>query len=370
MNGDASPKLSRRRLLSGLGAAAAGCALVSRRALAQPAPAVLKGTTLTVSSWGDTTLDNIKEHLSPEFERQTGAKLAFDIGGQGVRYNKLLAQKGRPSIDVFFGTDEAIVGGFRSGILIPASRKSLPNAVDIYDWAFTVKGIGDADTVPGIPYSLFAYVLAYNPNIVKDKPTSWADLWRPDFANKLAFCSPVHSMMPALVVLASELAGGNASSVDPGFKKLAQLRPSRLTVFWTDWAPLLKVDEVIVATETDHYIESMKDQGYPIDYVLPTEKAIGSVDYASIVAGTPIKEVAEVFLNLMAEAKLQEILAERTYQGPINKKVRLSAAVAARTPYGAKLEKLRFFDPVMFFENRPIWTERLNTEIVPNWRTR
>ena len=72
----------------------------------------------------------------------------------------------------------------------------------------------------------------------------------------------------------------------------------------------------------------------------------------------------------MAEAKLQEILAERTFQGPINKKVRLSAAVAARTPYGTKLEKLRFFDPVMFFENRPIWTERLNTEIVPNWRTR
>ena len=37
--------------------------------------------------------------------------------------------------------------------------------------------------------------------------------------------------------------------------------------------------------------------------------------------------------------------------------------------YGdTKLSHVRFFDPVVAFENRPAWTERLTTEVVPNWQ--
>jgi hypothetical protein len=35
-----------------------------------------------------------------------------------------------------------------------------------------------------------------------------------------------------------------------------------------------------------------------------------------------------------------------------------------------KMKKIRFFDPVFWFENRPAWTERLTTEVVPQWKVR
>src|ERR1700734_3994224 len=89
-------------------AASAGVLGAGRSVLAQPA--IGTGTTLTVSTWGGVTSDGIRDYVGPEFEKQTGAKLAFDIGGQGARYNKLLAQKGHQSVDVFFGTDETVVG--------------------------------------------------------------------------------------------------------------------------------------------------------------------------------------------------------------------------------------------------------------------
>ncbi len=364
--------LDRRATVKGLGvlAAGAGTGMLGSVARSLAAPAVARGTVLTLSTWGGITQDSIKAHVEPEFERSTGAKLAYDIGGLGARYNKLLAQRANPPADVFFSTDETIVAGRRAGILTDASRKNIPNYADVADWAKTVKPEGNGDMLPGVPYTLIAYVLAFNPEIVKQPVTSWADLWRPEFAGKLAFASPVHSMMPAFVIVAAELAGGSAANPDAGFKKLAELKPAKLTVFWTDWAPLNKSGDVTLATEFDYYLEAMKDQKYPIDYAIPKEKGFGASEYVCIVKGTKNQELAEEFLNQMIAAKAQRAFAVETHQGPISTKVELSAAEQARCACGARVDQLRFFDPAVFANNRAAWTERLNTEVVPNWRTR
>lgn len=361
----ASP--SRRSLLKLAGAAGL---VAAGRAHAQSAPAIANGATLTVSTWGGVTSDGIRDYVGPEFQKRTGAKLAFDIGGQGARYNKLLAQKGNPSADVFFGTDEAILGGLRAGVLQTADRHAIPNYADLYDWSVTVKP-QDAAVVAGVPYTLISYVLAYNPATVKTKPTSWADLWRPEFQGKLAFAAPGHSTMPALVVIAAELAGGSATNVEPGFVKLAELRPNKLTFFWTDWAPLLKTGDSNSATEFDYYLETMKAQGYPIDYVFPSEGAIGAAECVAMVAGTPNKAIAQEFMNLIIDPNVQQVFAEKTYQGPTNSRVSVSDTVAAKMSYGpAKLQQIRFFDPALAVDNRAAWTERLNTEVVPDWSAR
>ena len=347
----------------------AGTFAAARPVLAQPA--IGKGTTLTVSTWGGVTSDGLRDYLAPDFEKLTGAKLAFDIGGMGARYNKLLAQKGNQGADVFFGTDEAVVGGLRNGVLEPADLKAIPNYADLYDWSKTVKAPDPATQAAYVPNTLISYVLAYNPTTVKTKPTSWADLWRPEFQGKLAMAAPGHSQMPAFVITAAELAGGSAGNVEPAFAKLAQLRPNKLTVFWTDWAPMLKTGDTNAATEFDYYLETMKAQGYPIDYIFPTEGAFGAAEGAALVAGTKNREVAQAFLNLTIDPKIQATFAEKLFQGPTNKRVQPSAAVAAKMSYGEdKMKQIRFFDPVQWYENRPAWTARMTTEVVPEWRAR
>jgi len=355
--------ITRRNALKAMGSLAAAPIL--------GAPTLLKAadTTLTVSTWGGITEDSIRKHVQPRFEKLTRTTLAFDIGGQGARYNKLLAQRTNPPADVFFSTDEAVVSGTRAGILMPATRKNIPNFSDLAPWARPLKS--DTDTnVGGVPYSLLAYALAYNPQLVKTAPTRWADLWEPQFAGKIAFVSPVHSVMPAFVIIAAEMAGGSASNVDPGFRKLAELKPAKLTVFWTDWAPLNKSGDALLATEFDYYLEAMKDQKYAIDYVYPKEKAIGSFEYASLVNGSKKRELGEAFLNLLIDPKVQEAVAAETYQGPTNTKAHVPAEIASRCACGSRIEQLRFFDPVVFADNRAAWTERLSLEVVPQWGAR
>ena len=359
--------LTRRSMLGLLGSGAVAAA--GTRSFAQSAPAIAKGSTLTVSTWGGITSDGLRDYVGPEFEKQTGAKLAFDIGGQGARYNKLLAQRGNQSVDVFFGSDESIVGGMRQGLLDAADRKAITNAADLYPWSETVKVAHPETQIAAVPYTMISYVLAYDPETVKEKPTSWGDLWRPEFQNKLALAAPGHSCMPALVTIAAELAGGGGGNVDPGFAKLAELRPNKLTFFWTDWAPMVKTGDTVAATEFDYYLEAMKAQGYPIDYVFPKEGAIGSPECAALVAGSQNREIAQVFLNLLIDPNVQEVFATKTNQGPTNRTVPVSPDRAARMSYGdTKLSHVRFFDPVVAFENRPAWTERLTTEVVPNWQ--
>jgi putative spermidine/putrescine transport system substrate-binding protein len=362
--------LDRRNAMKGMGALAAGLATgIAGRSAAIAAPAVARGTVLTVSVWGGITEDGIKKHVQPEFERATGAKLAYDIGGMGARYNKLLAQRANPPADVFFSTDEALVAGRKANILTDATKKNMPNLADVATWAQTVKATS-SDTVPGAPYTVLGYILGYDPKSVKEPVTSWADMWRPEFAGKLAFAAPVHSIMPALVIIAAELNGGSATNVDPGFKKLAELRPAKLTVFWTDWAPLNKSGDAVIGTDFDYYLESMKDQKYPIEPVFPKEKGLAAAQYTSVVKGTKNQELAEEFMNQMMAVKAQEAFAVESFQGAINTKVQLPANVQARCSCGPKVDQLRFFDPEFAASVRASWTERLNTEVVPSWRTR
>jgi putative spermidine/putrescine transport system substrate-binding protein len=364
-------RVSRRQLLIGAGCVGAAAALTGIEEIVRlrKAPAVGRHFTLTVSTWGGVTQDSIKAYFEPEFKRQTGATIAYDIGSQGARMNKLLAQRDDPPADVFFSTDEIVVAGYNADILAPFERRLVPNAAQLADWSHTVRRFNTDSTLPGIPYSLIAYLLAYNPEVVKERPTSWADMWRPEFRGKLAFASPLHSQMPAFVITAAEIAGGSAENVDVGFAKLAELKPLKLTLFWTDWAALDKTGDATLGTEFDYYLQMMKKDNYPIEFVVPKEKGFGCPEYASVVKGTKNAEISAVFLNLLIEPKVQEAFALNTYQTPVNKAVQLTADQKVRCGCGGPVEQLRFFDPSLFVDKRPVWTERMNTEVLPKWQT-
>jgi hypothetical protein len=48
----------------------------------------------------------------------------------------------------------------------------------------------------------------------------------------------------------------------------------------------------------------------------------------------------------------------------------LTDSEAARCPCGGRIDQIRFFDSEMLSAMRPAWTERLTTEVLPQWKTR
>lgn len=347
-------------LASAYGAAAASGLPAGRT---EPPRTVLfaQRRTLTVATWGGATEKAVREFIIPRFERDTGASVVLSIDPLAARYNKILAQRGNPVVDVMYSSDEFVYRGLVDGVIETLDPMKLSNARDLHPWAFRIR-----NTAPC--YALLTLGLGYHTQLVKDPPRRWADLWDPKWARKVAVPSMVHGVAPAFLVKAAQLAGGSQANVDPGFRKLAELRPVRAFVLFTEWEPLVQAGDFEVLVELDLYVYPAKDKGLPIEFVAPEDGLMGAVNMANIVKGSRNRELAEHFINLTLDPVVQAGFAALAYYGPTNSKTVLSASVAQRVAYGDRLRLLQWIDWEDAARNRPRWVERFNAEVLPRWR--
>jgi putative spermidine/putrescine transport system substrate-binding protein len=362
-----SRKVSRRAFVQSVARMSAGLALAASSQIAwapapQAAPVTRQSRSLTVSIWGGVTEESVRKWLLPRFQREHNATVTLDVGLQGARFNRLLSQAASPVVDVFFSTEELVYNGLKQSLFEPISPANMPNLAKLHPWATPIAEYGPAA-------GLTTFGLAYNTRALSTPPTSWADLWNPELSGKLALVNVNHSQGPAMMLRAAELAGGSIDAPDAGFAKLAELRPAVVELYFTEYVPQLLQDQVLVAPELDYYVQSLKVQGYPIDWVLPDDGAFSVLQMMNVVKGTQQQELAEQFMNFYLEEENQQAIANDNYTSPSNRDTVLEPTVAAKTMVGDRLAKLRTFDLKTIAEQRPIWTERFNAEVLPKWRS-
>lgn len=316
------------------------------------------GKTLSVSVWGGETERAFKEAVAPVFTELTGAKVQFDTGSGGERFNKLLAQKDSPTVDVFINSGENVFQANRQGLLVDIDERRVPNAADIADWAKLFPY--------GISYGLVAFGLTRSPSV--GKLASWKDLWRPEFAGKLGLPGIGHTQMPMFLIIASELHGGSQSDIEPGLKALAKLDPAVLQYFWTEWADRAKAGEVTVVPEFNYSLLGAQGAGVDFAYDFPQEKAIAADNTMAIVKDRPNEDLAHVFLDVAFDAEVQTDFCAEWLGSPANTKATIAPKIQGRVPLAADiLDQVRFFDLGFIATKRAEWTERLNAEVLPSW---
>jgi putative spermidine/putrescine transport system substrate-binding protein len=354
----------RGALLTGAALAAAACSAAPVATPAnKPSAPVAKGEPrpLTVSIWGGITEESVRKWVLPRFEKEHNARVTLDVGLQGARYNKLLAQKAAPTVDVFFSTEELVYNGLKQDLFEKVDPAKLSNWGKLHDWAKPIPEYGPAA-------GLTTLGIAYHTQRVQSPPRVWADLWRPDLQGKLGMVGFNHSQGPALLIRAAELDGGSIEQVDPGFARLAQLRPSAVTLYFTEYIPQFLQGDVLVTPELDYYVQTLKVQGYPIEWALPDDGAFSVLQVMNVVKGTQQRELAEAFMDAYLEEESQRAIANDNYTSPSNKETTLEPTVAAKTMVGERLAKLRTFDLKTIAERRAAWTERFNAEVLPRWK--
>ncbi|WGX98163.1 extracellular solute-binding protein [Nocardioides sp. L-11A] len=316
------------------------------------------GRTLSVSVWGGETERAFKETVEPVFRKLTGAKVQYDTGSGGERFNKLLAQASAPTVDVFVNSGENVFQANRQGLLADIDTRRVPNAADIADWAKLFPY--------GISYGLVAFGLTRAAGV--PALTSWSDLWRPDLAGKLGLPGIGHTQMPMFLIMAAELNGGSESDIDPGLKALAKLDPAVLQYFWGEWADRAKAGEVSVVPEFNYSLLGANDAGVGFTFDFPEEKAIAADNTMAIVKGRPNEDLAHVFLDVAFDADVQTAFCGEWLGSPANVKATIAPKIAGRVPLAADiLDQVRFFDLGKIATKRAEWTERLNSEVLPSW---
>jgi putative spermidine/putrescine transport system substrate-binding protein len=165
--------------------------------------------------------------------------------------------------------------------------------------------------------------------------------------------------------MAERLAGGDERNIDPGFRKLAQLKPN-LGAIYTNSSQCQQLFEqggTWIAPWYSGRVASTVRSGVPVKAAVTKE---GEPVYLTMLC--PLKGrwspwVAK-FMEMHLAADVQQAFAKEFASGPSRTDVKLDPEVAKNVPYGAdQVSRLIQFDWDAVIPHLDEWTQRFNREI-------
>lgn len=193
--------------------------------------AAAQAATVHIYNWSD----YIGEGTLEAFEKETGIKPVYDVfDSNETLEGKLLA--GRSGYDVVVPSNHFLGKQIRAGVFQKLDKSKLPNWNNLDPALLKQLQRNDPDNVYAVPYLWGTNGIGYNVEMVTsalgiEKVDSWAVLFEPEYAKKLAGCGiafldSADEMIPAVL----NYLGLDPNSEDPedyvkATAKLEQVRP-------------------------------------------------------------------------------------------------------------------------------------------------
>ncbi len=149
-----------------------------------------------------------------------------------------------------------------------------------------------------IPYQAGTDAIVYNADKVSNPPTSWKDLWNPDYAGRMVFLDDSRAVIGfTLLTLGYDVNTKDASQLDQAKAKLAEL-VKNVKLFDSDSpkTALIAGDVDLGMTWTGEALLAQRENP-KITYVYPTEGAIVWQDNWAIPTGAAHEDALYAWLN-------------------------------------------------------------------------
>jgi putative spermidine/putrescine transport system substrate-binding protein len=314
--------------------------------------------------YGGVWADALRTAVIQPFAAKQGVKVNAEEGISTVTLAKLRQQKGNPQFDVVWIDRVVSDSAIQEGLVERIDPAALSYGKDVVPQALVKTKSGD---IVAVTSGYWAIGLAYNKKEIKEAPTSWLDMAKPQYKGKLAVYSPENAIGLPLLMTLAELNGGGPTNMDPGFAFVRGLAASGAIFFAGSpaGANLLASGEASIATLASTQTWDLQRKGHPIEYVVPKEGAIAGDIRAHIVKGAKNRALAEKLVNYSLSPEAQKGLVEKLLLAPVNTKTQVPAEVAAKLPWGpgGNASKLRLMDAELILANRDAWVARWNKEI-------
>lgn len=343
--------------------------LASAAAASLAAPAVFRGSaalaqakpeSISVMTWGGLWGDAVAKGVDAKFTAATGVKVVQDRGSSPVeRITKIKVNAGNQLFDCVQLHDGLFPAAVAQGVLEPLDPAS-PNMPNL------------RELLPGMLYpnyaiSIFSAVgLCYNTKEVKSPPTSWADLWRPEFKKRIVLPEISHSIGPYIVPIGALAAGKPTKDADAGFdmfRKMVKLEP----IFAKDTDAIMNAltngDAVIGLLYKSQTFTVQDRKKEPVDWVFPKEGGIAVGWGTGIAKGSKNKELAEKYINLSVDPQAQTFFTDAfNYPGSHKKMLdMLTPEKRARVQFTeAQVASMVTLDHAFMSAERGKWVEQWN----------
>ncbi|MBV8753781.1 MAG: ABC transporter substrate-binding protein [Hyphomicrobiales bacterium] len=316
--------------------------------------------TLYVAGYGGSTEQTIRKEIMPAFTKRFGGTVEYIAGNSTDTVAKLQAQRGNQQIDVAIVDDGPMYQAIALGFCAP------------------IAGLPDADIVKAARYKddkavgigLVATGLMYNSKYFAARgwaaPISWNDLKDPKY-RYLLILHPLSSTygLHTLLMMA-RLNGGGEANVDPGFNVIENDIAPNVLAFEPSpgkMTELFESGQGVIAVWGSSRVASFAQTGFPVDFVYPKEGALALLASACPVAKPNASPLAQEFVKMLIEPRIQEILAEQHGFGPVNRRAQVSPAAARVAPIGKRAEELIVVDWDTINQKRAEWNKRWTREV-------
>ncbi len=347
--------ITRRRTVIGFALALVLVLLAPRVSLAQQE--------VVLATVGGSFAKTIEDQIGPRFEKAYNVKLRLVPGNATETLARVQATKDNPQIDVSLLDDGPASQGILLGLFQPMDPAAVPNLKSMYPFALRDKNIC-------VDSLIVASGFMYNTKVFKEKgwrpPTSWNDLFRPEFSGRLLI-PPIQNThgLETLIMLA-RLNGGGERNIEPGFQAMQKLK-SHVVVFEAEpgkQTDLFIHGQAVLMVWNTGRVYAFQSTGFPVDFVYPAEGAFSIALTACVTKNTKRPKLANELVNFLISEEGQLALANGTKFGPLNSRVKLDPDLARKVPYGLEqINKLVKKDWDYINQHRAEWTERWNREI-------
>lgn len=319
--------------------------------------------TLVVSGWSGLWEESFMEAVVKPFEElhPDVEVIHFISGPSGEMVAKLRAEKDNPTIDVYgtgSGFERIVV---EEGLVAEFDPELMPNLKDVHPSGL-YKNAAVANSFNGVG-------LAYHKERVPREPTSWYDLWDPDFA-PVAINQIASSYGYSLFAFINELEGGTEENQEPGwakYRELAKTKKPLITSSTDETVSCIVTRGIALSVATNSRSVNLMKEGYPLGFVYPKEGALAWGTYMTVVKGTGNEELAMEFINFWLDPEVNGNFCSMVNYGPANQKAVFPPdyAYGEYLMWGDRHEAAWHADFTYLRAKVSEWNELWTTDILP-----
>ena len=243
-----------------------------------------------------------------DFEKLTGIKVNYTtFDSNESMYAKL--KSGAANYDVIVPSDYMAAKMIAEGMLMPLNYDNIPNFQKI-DEEYRNADY-DPENAYTVPYMLCTTGIIYNTTMVDKAPTSWADLWDPQYAgNILMFNNSRDAYAIAAFKAGKSINPDSTEEVDEVVEELKAQKPLVQAYVMDEIFDKMIGGEAAIGVYYSGDAITMIDDNPDLAWVFPEEGSVLSVDSMCIPATSEHEEAAEMFINFMCEPDIGKANAE------------------------------------------------------------
>ncbi|TCZ77185.1 ABC transporter substrate-binding protein [Paenibacillus albiflavus] len=318
---------------------------------------------LVVAGNGATVEQLMKDVIFKKFnEKYPDVKLSYVSGVSTELVAKVKAQKGSAQIDLTIVEGGEQEAGRAEGLWETLNPQEIPNMAKV-DSNLKVKDES------GVAVNFTPMGISYNADIVKEKglpiPQSWNDLTKPELKGNITMAEISSNFGRSATIMLAYANGGSEKDMNPGFDKLKVIA-GYMPTFAKNASQLQQNLQDKTAAYTTwtmaRSIVQNKENGVPLEFVVPSEGSNLVPNVATIVKGAPHPNAAKLFIDFLLSDEVQTLYATKLYYNPaVN--VQLPDDIAKLLEFDRS--KVKNFDYEVISKSTKEWLDRFNKEVAP-----